>query len=76
MRRKLLSVEEFTLRNWNCGENCKNVKNIVKVLANNNSVEAIIEVLDNFSSELWQMYCNVLSINNLGIYLVLRCKLK
>ena len=66
MRRKLLSVEEFTLRNCNCGENCKNVKNIVKVLANNNSVEAIIEVLDNFSSELWQMYCNVLSINNLG----------
>ena len=56
MRRKLLSVEEFTLRNCNCGENCKNVKNIVKVLANNNSVEAIIEVLDNFSSELWQMY--------------------
>ena len=40
------------LRNCNCGENCKNVKKIVKVLANNNSVEAIIEVLDNFSSEL------------------------
>ena len=60
------------LRNCKCGENCKNVKKIVKVLANYSSVEVLV----NSSSELWQMYCNVLSINISGIYLVLGCKLK
>ena len=66
------------LRNCRGGDNCKNVKKIVKVLTNYHSVEAIIDVLVNSSSELWQMYCNIfyLSINISGIYLVLGCKLK
>ena len=51
----------------NLGVTCKSAEKsikcggiyVVKVLTNYHIVEAIIKVLVNSSSELWQMYCNI-----------------